>query len=207
MIGEQTPEARVAHGAHASCRGRRGKGGGPSSFWMHDPALVYDCMDLKSGQVFLDAGFGGGDYSMHASGLLGEKGLVYALEKREDLVESLRQRADQAGRGNMDIRSCDILDALPLADESVDCALLSTVLHIFGVGAQSWGLFTEIRRVLRPDGRFCILECKKEKMDFGPPLHMRVSQEEVIRAVHPCGFRLTREVDLEFNYMLCFRPA
>ncbi len=203
MPGQQCAGRHGLQG-HSGCASRK-HGHGPTSFWMHDPDRVFAELDLKPGQVFLDAGFGLGEYALHAAGLIGPQGQVHALDKREDLVAGLLARAAEAGLDNLVVQACDLCKRLPLADGSVDCALLSTVLHIFDLNTQAGPLSREIHRVLKPDGFFAVIECKKEETGFGPPMHMRISQEELENAVSPCGFVKAGEVDLGYNYMVRFR--
>ena len=98
----------------------------------------------------------------------------------------------------------DITDPLPIEDCSIDACLLATVLHIPDVSKGRKRLFNEIRRVLKPNGRLAVLECKKEDMPFGPPLHMRLSQEELETFVPEYGFVKIDSVDLGYNYLIQF---
>lgn len=46
------------HGNH--CRQSLAAGQGPSSYWMQDPAVVFEALRLEPGTVFLDLGCGTG---------------------------------------------------------------------------------------------------------------------------------------------------
>lgn len=48
------------------------------------------------------------------------------------------------------------------------------------------------------------LLCHKEALPFGPPVHMRLSAEEVMELVEKCGFKFLRQADLGYNYMIQF---
>ena len=87
-----------------SCRGNRSRHG-PSSFDMQDPNLVFDELKLIKGQSFLDMGCGSGDYSLHASKIIGDSGKVYALDKWEELIENLTQRAISNSLKNIKVTS------------------------------------------------------------------------------------------------------
>ena len=52
---------------------------GISSYNRFDVNLVFEKLDLKEGQIFLDLGCGAGDYSIKASSYVGDSGIVYAL--------------------------------------------------------------------------------------------------------------------------------
>lgn len=184
---------------------RHGKG--PTSYWMHDPDTVFRELDLKDGEVFLDLGCGPGDYSLHAARLVGERGHVYAVDREEDRLDTLRNRAREAGLTNLDVISGNICDPLPIGNSTIDVCLLSTVLHCLDRDSGYAPLFREIRRVMKPGGRLCIIECKKEEMPFGPPLSMRVSAEDLENRVTAYGFRRDGLADLGYNYLIRFVPT
>ena len=193
---------------HRHCRGNKAgnKGYGPSSFWLQDPGAVFDHLALQQGMIFVDAGCGAGEYSLHAARILGEKGHVIALDTIELSIERLNGLAQENGMATVTAQVCDITGPLPLDTASVDIVMLSTVLHIKSVRDRSESMFTEFRRVLCPDGLLAVVECKKEEANFGPPLHSRLSPDEVEALAAPCGFQKHSELVLEHSYMACFRP-
>ena len=178
---------------------------GPSSFWMHDPDVVFDFLALKQGDSVLDLGCGPGEYSIHAAGIVGDSGVVHALEKWDYMIDGLKEEAAARGLSNIKPITADITEPLPINDQSVDVCLLSTVLHIFKLSKIEKTLFTEIRRILKPDGRVAVIECKKEDRPSGPPKHMRVSPEELEASIMKYGFKKLGLKDLGYNYMIQFK--
>ena len=177
---------------------------GPSSFWMHDPEVIFNELNLKKGDSFLDLGCGPGDYAIRASGIVGNMGAVYALDKRQYLVASLMEKAGSQGLENIKAMVCDITGPLSVDAGCIDVCLLSTVLHIFNLAKIEKTLFNEIRRVLKPDGRVAIIECKKEEQPFGPPKHMRLSPSDIKDSIEKYGFKKSKLLDLGYNYMIQF---
>ena len=169
---------------------------------MHDPELVFDALSLKEGDIFLDMGCGPGDYSIRASEILGDSGITYALDRWQDVVDDLAEKAGSRGLGNIRAIVSDITEHLPVEDESVDLCFISTVLHSLDLTYFEKSLFGEIRRVLKPGGRVVIIECKKEEQPFGPPMSMRLSPEEIESSIMRYGFEKVGLVDLGFNYMI-----
>jgi ubiquinone/menaquinone biosynthesis C-methylase UbiE len=178
---------------------------GVSSFTLHDPALIFNELALKKGNNFLDIGCGAGDYSIQAAKEVGNTGIVYALDRWDEVIENLRKKVKSQGLTNIEAMVSDITQSLPIADNIIDICLLATVLHIPDVVKSEKGLFTEIQRVLKPDGCMAIVEIKKEDMPFGPPLHMRLSSEDVEALVMKYGFLKISYVDLGYSYMTQFR--
>jgi ubiquinone/menaquinone biosynthesis C-methylase UbiE len=165
---------------------------------------VFGELKLKEGDVFLDLGCGPGDYAIYASRFVGESGTVYALDRLESNVSELMQTAMEEGLGNITAAASDITGPFPIDDACVDVSLLATVLHIPDVTRSAEGLCSEIRRVLKPDGRMVVIDCHKKDLRFGPPEHMRLSAEEATELMEKCGFKFLRQADLGYNYLIQF---
>lgn len=178
---------------------------GRSSFWMHDPDLIFSELKLKAGDYFLDMGCGPGDYSIWASKIVGNSGMVYALEKWQDLIDDLTEKVDLKEFTNIVGIVSDITKPLSIEESCIDVYFISTVLHSLDLAKDSNMIFNEVHRVLKPDGCLAIIECKKEEMSFGPPLHMRLSPEELENIITKYGFEKIDLTDLGYNYMIQFR--
>jgi ubiquinone/menaquinone biosynthesis C-methylase UbiE len=191
---------RASHNPEMNMCGR-----GHSSFWMHDPEVVFGKIGLKGGDSFLDLGCGVGDYAVYAAKIVGDSGAVYALDRREEMIGNLIEETDAQGLENIIGIVADITAPLPLADHCIDVCFVSTVLHTLEVNVAMKPLLGEIRRVLKPTGCLTIIECKKENVPFGPPEHMRLSPEEVEGLATRYGFEKTGFTDLGYNYMFQFK--
>lgn len=179
--------------------------GGPSSYWLHDPTIIFQELALKNGDVFLDLGCGTGDYSLRAAADVGDEGIVYATDVRKELLDGLKEKALAAGIGTIRTVSADLRDPLPFQNSEIDVCLISTVLHIPDVWKKRDHIFSELRRVMKPGGHVVIIECKKEDTPFGPPLWMRISPEELEQSISVHGFVKTVFVDLGNNYLFACR--
>ncbi|KIX11108.1 class I SAM-dependent methyltransferase [Dethiosulfatarculus sandiegensis] len=185
---------------------RRGRG--PSSYWMHDPQLVFQKLKLRPGDLVADLGCGPGDYSLEAAREVQPEGHVFALDRWGDALTALTERARENGIHNLEIMEANIVSMLPLGDGTMDLCLISTVLHIFPWPKFDLNLFPEIVRVLKPGGRLAIIECKKEETNWGPPMNLRISPEEMNRGLKPYGFTQINYTDLGKTYMIIFeRPG
>jgi ubiquinone/menaquinone biosynthesis C-methylase UbiE len=182
---------------------RNGHKGRPTSFWMHNPEVIFKELKLSDGGCFLDIGCGMGDYSIYAAKIIGDSGTVYALDRVEKLIEELREKTLALGLSNIKAIAADITSPLPVKDGCVDVCLVATVLHATGL-AKGKELFREIHRVLKPSGRMVTIDCSKKDDSFGPPMEMRLSPEDIEAAATQCGFEKIGRLDLGFNYMIQF---
>lgn len=189
---------QVHHHGHA--RHRRG----PSSFWIQDPDAVFQQLSLKAGDAFLDLGCGPGEYATEAAKIIGHEGIVYALDKWEQMIDDLKERSAERGLMHIKAMVSDITEPLPIDDGCIDICLISTVLHTMNMAKDGKILFSEIRRVLKPSGTLAIIECKKEDQPFGPPKHMRLSPNALEDAITPYGYKMVEFVNFLYTYLICF---
>jgi len=109
---------------------------------------------VKVGQTVVDFGCGRGTYTIPAARVVGNGGIVYAVEQDKAKIDDLRATAKSAGLENIQIVPATGRANTHLRDESVDVVLLYDVLHSW-YHPQSWQrkeILYELYRVLRPDG-------------------------------------------------------
>jgi SAM-dependent methyltransferase len=111
---------------------------------------ILDRLGLTRDDTLLEVGCGGGAFLRRAL----ESGCrAFAVDHSPDMVGTARRVNDVAVReGRLDIREADAAH-LPFSDESCSCAVSTGVLHFF---QDPTAVFSEVRRVLRPGGRFIV---------------------------------------------------
>jgi ubiquinone/menaquinone biosynthesis C-methylase UbiE len=180
-------------------------GAGHSSFDLIEAPKFLARLNLASGTTFLDLGCGEGHYTLAVAEAIGKDGVIYALDLWKPGIEALEQRAAAAGWRNIKALLTDISRPLPLADESVDVALMATVLHDLLEFGMAEGALKETARVLKTGGALAIVEFKKIEGPPGPPLRVRLAPEEVEMVVKPHGFKKTRMAEVgPYNYLIIF---
>jgi ubiquinone/menaquinone biosynthesis C-methylase UbiE len=161
---------------------------GKSSFDLVDPQKVFAELNLQPDSILLDVACGIGNYAVAAAEFVGEHGMIHAVDLWAEGIATLRARARELGLSRLRAEVADVGRHLPLADASVDVALLATVLHDLAADGVAEGALGEIARVLKPGGRLVVIEFDKIESSPGPPVVIRLSPGEVADLVIPCGF-------------------
>ena len=181
-------------------------GDGISSFDLIDTEKFFQELDLQKGISFLDVASGRGAYSLAISDIIGTEGRVFAVDLWTEGIDLLKTAAQERGIENITAFVSDVGRQIPVADQSIDVCLMSTVLHDFVDDGSDRGVLNEIVRVVKPAGRLAVMEFKKIDGPTGPPKHVRLSPEEVADMLDPYGFKKERTVDVgPYNYLILLK--
>lgn len=120
-----------------------------------EPAQTLGPFGLAEGMTVLDLGCGTGLFTGEMARQVGVTGSVQAVDIQSALVEKARQRVDVAGLSARVRFHHSGAYRLPLADESIDIAILIATFSEIPNGLL---LLEELRRVLKPGGRIGISE-------------------------------------------------
>jgi arsenite methyltransferase len=107
---------------------------------------------LRPGETVVDLGSGAGFDAFLAARQVGPEGRVIGVDMTDAMLEKARQNALDAGVSNVEFRKGQI-EALPLADESVDAIISNCVINL---SPEKDRVYREAWRVLRPGGRVMI---------------------------------------------------
>lgn len=108
--------------------------------------------DLKSGEIVLDLGAGGGFDAFLAARKVGQTGKVFGVDMTPEMLSAARANAAKAGYKNVEFLLGEI-EHLPLPNNSVDVIISNCVINLSTDKAQ---VFKESFRVLKEGGRIAI---------------------------------------------------
>lgn len=107
---------------------------------------------IKKGDHVLDLGSGAGNDCFVARTLAGEEGKVTGIDFTDAMLEKANSNLKKTGFKNIDFVKGDIED-MPLQDNMFDVVISNCVLNLVPDKQRA---FSEIFRVLKPGGHFCI---------------------------------------------------
>ena len=150
------------------------------------PETTLKQVGLRAGMVFMDIGCGDGFFTLPAAQLVGEKGAVYSVDTDAAALEKLKDTAAEKGLTNITVE-------IGSGEERVFCVACADmvfygrVLHDFKDPAK---VLRNAKTMLKPTGRLVNLDWKKKHTLFGPPVHIRFSEEQATDLIKAAGFTI-----------------
>jgi predicted methyltransferase len=94
------------------------------------------------------------------------------------------------------------LDDPLLADAAIDRFFICDTWHHIGDHARYLAL---MKKMLMPGGQVVMIDFKKVETPVGPPMEMRISQDDLLKEMEANGFKLAAEHGfLPYQYFLVF---
>ena len=117
----------------------------------------------QPGEAVLDVGSGTGTLALATAASVGTA-TVTGIDPSPEMVQRARRKATKAGRSVA--FEVGVVEDLPFADETFDLVTSSLMWHHLPTEIRSAAL-AEVRRVLRPGGRFVLMDFARESHSPG----------------------------------------
>ncbi|MFL0246299.1 class I SAM-dependent methyltransferase [Candidatus Clostridium stratigraminis] len=149
--------------------------------------------NIKDDGVLLDVGCGIGYFTIPAAKIL-ENNKVIGIDIMPEILEIAKEKAE--GRRNVEFKESKEY-SFPIEDNSVKYVLIGNVIHEV---EDKIKYFKEVKRVLKKDGYLLIIDWDKKEMKMGPPVHERISKEEMTELCRQVGFKETENIDISSTH-------
>jgi SAM-dependent methyltransferase len=141
---------------------------------------------LAAGETVLDLGSGAGVDVLLAAQQVGPSGRAIGVDMTPEMLSRAWDNAARSGLRNVDFRLGD-LEALPVADASVDVVLSNCVINLVPDKSRA---FAELFRVLRPGGRFVISDMvvRSDAEQWAGCIAGAMERDAYLGAIRKAGF-------------------
>lgn len=146
-------------------------------------------LGIRQGMTVADIGCGTGYLSLPAAEIVGDKGLVYAVDISREMLDEVEKKTKGREYNIATVLSRE--NSIPLEDASVDYCLMTFLLHEV---EDSDAFLEEIKRILKNPGTAGVIEWRKIESPMGPPLEDRISREEMKRIASAAGFTVDKTI-------------
>lgn len=145
---------------------------------------------LKEGDVLCDIGAGTGVFTVPAAKMT--TNTIYALDVDQEMLDIIAGKAAKEKLTNIELLKVTE-DDTGIARESLDIALMSTVLHHIEDQPK---YLQKVRDMLKPNGTVAIIEFHKRETEKGPSLDRKIASESLAELLGMIRFNVTEIFDL-----------
>jgi len=168
---------------------------------------------INKGGTVLDFGCRVGHYTIPAAKVVGNNGIVYAVEKEQQALNELEQKAVHLNLKNIRIINTSGRIQIDLRNDSIDVVLFYDVLHYHGKEERE-KLYAEAHRVLKQGGLLSVYP--KHTLEDNPIMEFQfLSLNEIKQEIQNsnfvfgekhCGF-ISHDDDFNQGCVLNFRKT
>lgn len=167
-----------------------------------NPEEIFQKIALAPGMRVADLGCGRtGHFVFPASKVVGDMGIVYAVEIVKNILESIRSRSRSEGYNNVQTiwSNIEVFGKTAIPKESLNACFLVNVLFLI---KDKLTTLKEAARLLQKDGLAVIVDWQKNLGPIGPTLEQKVNPEEIKKLASDAGFEF-RELFPAGEYHFC----
>jgi len=158
-------------------------------------------LGLKANDIMIDIGAGIGYFSFPATKIVGNNGLVIAVDTSSEILEELKSRTLNSNIENIDIILSQEYNFM-VNEKKGDFVFMAFVLHEI----EDKNLFLKnINKIMKPKAKLAIIEWDKKVKDQGPPLDDRIDKGDVIMFLEQLDFK--NIINIDYNDYFYFITA
>ena len=162
-----------------------------------NPENILITLKIESSFIAADLGCGSGFFTIPLSKKVRK---VYGIDVQEKMLEFLEEKIRRLKIENIE-PLLSTGNEIPLESDSIDFLITMNTLHEFDDKEK---MVEQIRRVLKQGRAVLIADFKKKETGFGPPVAVRLSQQQALTLFENSGFTPLLKRELEYHYLLAF---
>lgn len=170
-----------------------------------DPYYIWEQSGLGAGMKVADFGCGAaGHFVIPAAKIVGEKGVVYAVDLLKSVLEAVKSRAKLENVSNVEYvwSNLEIYGATKINPESLDFVLLANTLWQIKKNEE---VFREAARLTKQGGKIVVVEWEMGEAPLGPPPSRRISKDYARELAAKNNFKEIKEFKAgPYHYGLIF---
>lgn len=165
------------------------------------PERIFEIIDFNGKGVIVDVGAGTGYFSIPLA-IKFPDSIIYCLDIQDEMINILTEKVKGLNLKNIRIVKSEE-NRLPLEKEIANVVIMA---HVFHELENPIKMFNEIKRILKKDGKFIVIDWKPIPTDFGPPLEERKDVSEILKVLDQTGFKEPKQFDIyEYHYTVVSR--
>ena len=173
-----------------------------------DPYKIFARISLSSGSRVADLGCGRtGHFVFPAVKVVGDTGIVYAVDVVKNILESIKSMARSEGYDNVQTVWSDIElpGKTPIPDNSLDACFYVNVLFQL---KNKVGALKEATRMLKPGGYLVVVDWAKRLGLLGPSEDRMLNPDELTRLAVVDNLKLVDKIlPGDYHYSLIFEKV
>lgn len=162
-----------------------------------DPKNILLELGLKDGDTVIDYASGAGHWSIRAAKLVAPRGRVLALENDIDMLNMIKGRADLDKITNLEIEEINLEKGKSKKAKPADLVIVSNILYLIN---NKESFVKKAAELVKENGKLLLVEFVPRKTIVGPPVEMRLSEEDVIRLFEKAGLHFACTVNAGWHH-------
>jgi SAM-dependent methyltransferase len=164
------------------------------------PDQIMDALAIADGSTVADIGPGAGWFTIRLANRVGPRGLVYAEDVQQEMLEATRRRAAREGLRNVEMRLGTGTDP-NLPNGRLDAVL---VVDVYPEVDDRVTFLRNLKKAIKGNGRIGIVNYKPGRGGPGPAPDegVRVDSSIVEADAQTAGLRILARQNLPFQYLL-----
>ena len=167
--------------------------------------ILKDKLGLFYGSKVADLGCGGsGAFSFQAANLVGDVGLVYAVDILKMVLKNIEHRAQMLGIKNIKTvwSNLENYGAAKINNDLLDYVLVVNVLF---QNKSPEKIIREAVRLLKSGGKMLVIDWAEGRFPFGPPAEVKIDKKKIEDVALGANLKKTKDIDAgRFHYGLIF---